>query len=67
VVAEQLEGMPCSEAWRSYISAAPRSQHPGGVNAARLDASAAWLDDEVDAIAMAYLIAVDDERSASAQ
>jgi prepilin-type N-terminal cleavage/methylation domain-containing protein len=61
IVAEQLEGMPCSEAWRNYISAAPRSRHPGGVNASRLDASVEFLSDEIDPVAMAYQIAVSDD------
>lgn len=63
IVAEQLEGMPCSEAYRQYISAAPRSHHVSGVNAARLDGSVQFLGDDIDPIIMAYLIAIADEHS----
>lgn len=62
-IGEQVDAMPCTtdlDMWR-YISAAPRSNHPGGVNAACLDGSGHFLSDDVDEIAMAYMIAIDDE------
>lgn len=47
---------------RGHMSAAPRSQHPGGVNAALLDGHAAFLADEIDDFVMAYLVSVNDGR-----
>jgi prepilin-type N-terminal cleavage/methylation domain-containing protein/prepilin-type processing-associated H-X9-DG protein len=64
--AAQFDRMPCAT-WAStgannYLSAAPRSQHPGGVNVAWADGRVTFLLDDVDEITMAYLIAVDDKR-----
>jgi len=62
----QLDGMPCHK-WvsplglRGYISAAPRSSHPGGVNAAFLDGHVTFLLDTVDPFALAYMIDIRDE------
>ena len=60
----QLEDMPC-DVWaagtsREYLSAAPRSRHPGGVNAVFLDGHVGFLPNGVDEFAMAYLIYVRD-------
>jgi prepilin-type N-terminal cleavage/methylation domain-containing protein len=60
-VSEQLDRMPCSEAYRQYISASPRSNHPGGVNVTRLDASSQFLSDDIDRHVMAFLVAANDE------
>ncbi|MEX0612399.1 MAG: DUF1559 domain-containing protein [Pirellulales bacterium] len=62
----QLEGMPCIQ-WdwdlglAGYISAAPRSNHLGGVNVAYLDGHVTYLLDGVDPFAMAYLVDIRDE------
>lgn len=65
VTAEVIERMPCT-VWAgkivaSYISAAPRSLHPGGVNAAFLDGHVAFLPDNVDELSMLYMIRLNDE------
>jgi prepilin-type processing-associated H-X9-DG protein len=61
----QLEGMPCIKwTWAlgitGYISAAPRSAHPGGVTASFLDGHVTFLLDGIDPFAMAYLIDIRD-------
>jgi prepilin-type N-terminal cleavage/methylation domain-containing protein/prepilin-type processing-associated H-X9-DG protein len=57
----QLDGMPCLDANRyRYLSAASRSEHAGGVNAAFLDGRVDFLTDDIDGFAMAYLISVRD-------
>jgi prepilin-type processing-associated H-X9-DG protein len=43
-----------------YISAAPRSLHAGGVNAAYLDGRVDFLRDEIDPIAMSLMIGVNE-------
>ncbi len=43
-----------------YMSAAPRSNHPGGVNAVALDGHAGFLSDNVDSFTYAYLISAND-------
>jgi prepilin-type processing-associated H-X9-DG protein len=58
--------MPCAEwqeddIWR-YLSSAPRSKHPGGVQALWADGRVEFLADTVDEIVLAYLIAIDDGR-----
>jgi prepilin-type processing-associated H-X9-DG protein len=57
-------GMPCTvdrpPGLYGYMAAAPRSLHPGGVNVAYVDGHAAFLDNEVDEYAMAYLVSVND-------
>lgn len=54
-------GMPCSPSsgGREQI-ASPRSLHPGGVNAVALDGHVGFISDEVDRVAFARSIAVDD-------
>jgi prepilin-type N-terminal cleavage/methylation domain-containing protein/prepilin-type processing-associated H-X9-DG protein len=57
----QFERIPCaSYANADYLSAAPRSKHAGGVNAAFLDGSVVFLTDDVDEFAMAVMVATDD-------
>jgi type II secretory pathway pseudopilin PulG len=53
-------GLPCTYSrdpgLHGYMSAAPRSNHPGGVNGASLDGHVEFLANEVDALVMAYLV-----------
>lgn len=61
----ETDQMPCVR-WnrtlgpRGYLSAAPRSNHPGGVNAAYLDGHLTFLNDGVDDFAMAYGVSIND-------
>jgi prepilin-type N-terminal cleavage/methylation domain-containing protein/prepilin-type processing-associated H-X9-DG protein len=64
----QLDGMPCgvwseseSGGWH-YLSAAPRSRHVGGVNVVFVDGHVGFILNEVDEIAMAYMISVNDSK-----
>jgi prepilin-type N-terminal cleavage/methylation domain-containing protein/prepilin-type processing-associated H-X9-DG protein len=65
LAAAQLDGMPC-ERWQwplgmsGYISAAPRSNHPGGVNMALLDGHVGFLSNDVDPLTLAYLVDIRD-------
>lgn len=57
--------MPCTMpnpnlGLRGYMSAAPRSLHPGGVNGAFLDGHVTFLNDGIDEYAMAYGVSVND-------
>ena len=60
----QLASMPCivwEEATESdYLSAAPRSNHPLGVNVVFVDGHGGFIFDDVDKTAMAYLVGADD-------
>lgn len=58
--AAQFEGLPCNAAWSGYISASPRSLHPGGVNVTFLDGRVVFLKDDVDELAMVYMINISD-------
>jgi prepilin-type processing-associated H-X9-DG protein len=63
IVGEQLDAMPCTtdhKLWR-YISAAPRSLHPGGVHVAYVDGHASFMSNDVDELTMAYQAAINDE------
>jgi type II secretory pathway pseudopilin PulG len=61
----QLERLSCAEfASARYMSAAPRSNHPGGVCASYLDGRVTFLSDDVDEFAMSVMINVDDGLSA---
>lgn len=65
LVDSQLQRMPCIHwSWAlgitGYISAAPRSMHPGGVDIAFLDGHVDFLRDEVDPFVMANLIDIRD-------
>ena len=67
LVNAQLERMPCIT-WEwplglsGYISAAPRSSHLGGVNAAYLDGHVDFIRDEIDPFIFAYLIDIRDAK-----
>jgi prepilin-type processing-associated H-X9-DG protein len=52
----QFEKLPCNTQFFGYISAAPRSQHVGGVNAAFLDGHVGFLPDDIDEYAMLYMV-----------
>jgi prepilin-type N-terminal cleavage/methylation domain-containing protein/prepilin-type processing-associated H-X9-DG protein len=69
----QLEGMPCitfvsgtfatgtgPDTDAAYLSAAPRSRHPGGVNVVFLDGHVGFLPDTIDEFTMAYLVSATD-------
>jgi prepilin-type N-terminal cleavage/methylation domain-containing protein/prepilin-type processing-associated H-X9-DG protein len=56
---EQFERMPCTNN-KGYISAAPRSNHPNGVNSAFLDGSVHFLSNDIDEPLMAHLICIAD-------
>ncbi|MBX3426294.1 MAG: DUF1559 domain-containing protein [Pirellulales bacterium] len=60
LVGEQLDRLPCVPEAMYYISAAPRSNHPGLALFVRLDGGVFALTDGVDESTMAYLIAIDD-------
>lgn len=58
-------GMPCVHksrplGVRGFLSAAPRSLHSGGVNAAYLDGHVTFVLNEVDDFVMAYAVSVND-------
>ena len=68
----QYEGLPCAQ-WTfpsgdgpsdgndtAYLSSAPRSNHLGGVNVSLMDGSVRFVVDEVDHVAMAYSVSVND-------
>ena len=62
--AANARGMPCAawvenDIWR-YLSSAPRSSHPGGVQALWADGRVDFLDDDIDEVTLAYLIAIGD-------
>jgi prepilin-type N-terminal cleavage/methylation domain-containing protein/prepilin-type processing-associated H-X9-DG protein len=66
----QLEGMPCATYFPGttffYLSAAPRSRHPGGVNAVAMDGHVRFLPNDIDPLAMAYLVSINDQQVAVA-
>ncbi len=53
-----LLGMPCER--ESYLSAAPRSLHNGGVNVANLDCSVRFVVDDIDVGLLATSICIND-------
>jgi prepilin-type processing-associated H-X9-DG protein len=61
--AAQGERLPCVT-WDNssiqYQSAAPRSNHPGGVNCVYADGHVGFLANNIDRVTMAYLIALGD-------
>jgi prepilin-type processing-associated H-X9-DG protein len=65
----QLEKMPCN-VWvegtpQEYLSSAPRSRHPGGVNVVFVDGHLGFLPNTVDEMAMTYLIYIRDHVTVS--
>lgn len=61
------EAMPCTPRDRTpgvtgYMSAAPRSLHPGGVNASYLDGHVNFIDNDIDDVVMALTISVTDDQ-----
>jgi prepilin-type N-terminal cleavage/methylation domain-containing protein/prepilin-type processing-associated H-X9-DG protein len=70
----QLEGMPCAEYGGPslpftslfYVSAAPRSRHPGGVHVAFMDGHIGFLPDQIDDYSMAYLVSINDGQTINA-
>jgi prepilin-type processing-associated H-X9-DG protein len=58
----RIDQMPCSNELDggTYLSAAARSRHPGGVNAARIDGSVDWIQDDIDVYLMARLVSIND-------
>jgi prepilin-type N-terminal cleavage/methylation domain-containing protein/prepilin-type processing-associated H-X9-DG protein len=60
----QLEGMPCAKfalgQGVGYLSSAPRSNHPGGVNVAMMDGAVKFIPDGIDPVAMAWRVSVSD-------
>jgi prepilin-type N-terminal cleavage/methylation domain-containing protein/prepilin-type processing-associated H-X9-DG protein len=64
----QLEGMPCGvwSAWEwdewHFLSAAPRSRHIGGVNVVFVDGHTGFVANQVDEIAMAYMVSANDSK-----
>ncbi len=65
----QLEDMPCATWGKQdpnfYLSAAPRSMHPGGVVAAAMDGHVRFLPDDIDPILMALMVSTNDGASVS--
>jgi prepilin-type N-terminal cleavage/methylation domain-containing protein/prepilin-type processing-associated H-X9-DG protein len=64
----QLEAMPCilwsgELGFGGYISAAPRSRHAGGVNAAFLDGHVDFILNEVDPFAMSLMVDIRDNEA----
>lgn len=64
ILGAQMEKMPCG-LWDpngqfNYLSSAPRSNHPGGVNVIFMDGHSGFLLDNVDEIVMAYMISIND-------
>jgi prepilin-type processing-associated H-X9-DG protein len=57
----QLERMQCERFDKAmYMSASPRSNHPGGVNAAYLDGRVTFLTNDTDEFAMSLMVSIDD-------
>ncbi len=54
------EQMPCQLA--EYLSAAPRSSHPGGVQSAALDSHVGFISNDIDSYTYAYIICVNDRQ-----
>jgi prepilin-type N-terminal cleavage/methylation domain-containing protein/prepilin-type processing-associated H-X9-DG protein len=56
----QFDKMPCNDEYWGYISAAPRSQHTGGVNSVFLDGHVGFLPNNIDEYTMLYMIDTSD-------
>jgi hypothetical protein len=62
----QLDDMPCN-VWeqgtsREYLSAAPRSRHPGGVQVTYAVGRVGFVANQIDLLTMAYLIYISDKQ-----
>jgi hypothetical protein len=60
LVAARFDNMPCGADNGTWTSAAPRSNHPGGVNATNCDGSVRWIDNEIDQFLMSRLVSIND-------
>jgi prepilin-type N-terminal cleavage/methylation domain-containing protein len=60
--AADLEIMPCAPDNGTWTGGAPRSLHPGGVNAANADSSVNFLDDGIDKFVMARMVSINDNQ-----
>jgi len=58
--AADLELMPCNTQTATRSSAAARSQHVGGVNAAHVDGSSTWVSNDIDWFLFARMISIND-------
>lgn len=56
----QLDRMPCNRASVGWLSAAPRSQHVGGVMAGYGDGRVGFVSDSIDKMLMGNLISIND-------
>ena len=56
IVGEQFDNMTCESRWHGYVSAAPRSLHPGGVNVTFLDGHVGFLENDINEYAMLYMV-----------
>jgi len=54
------DGLPCHDQWKLYISDAPRSLHPGGVNVVFLDGHVSFLSDSIQPQTLVDMVAIDD-------
>ena len=62
--AAQMEQMPCAVYGESFytfwLSSASRSMHPGGVNVAYVDGHVGFITDDINEVALAYKISIND-------
>lgn len=60
----QMRRMPCATYVQGtstdYLSAAPRSQHPAGVNAVYVDGHVSFLPNTIDVFSLAYQVSIND-------
>ena len=55
-----FEQMPCHDQSATRAAASPRSRHFGGVNAAHIDGSGVWINNDVDLYLMARFVSIND-------
>jgi len=60
-----FDQMPCHDQTPSRAAASPRSTHPGGVNAAHIDGSGVWINNEIDLYLMARMVSINDGQGES--
>jgi len=62
----QWDRMPCATYAPGYpngfLSAAPRSLHPGGVNASFVDGHVTFLRNDVNELLLAFMVCIEDDR-----